>query len=170
MAILQDGYFTNDKKEGNTTYNFINQIEVEVGTTTSWSNQHQIGVGMEWEFEADILGFAKVKNKPSIHYDYTRVDSKSSTQTEKRLLRWEASGNQVAPGKTIYCKASAQSGKFDGGYWATAHVTLQNGKEFTFVARGELKAVGWSESFASCEDVENPTPGVTMLKLPDSST
>ncbi|KAF2795667.1 hypothetical protein K505DRAFT_382015 [Melanomma pulvis-pyrius CBS 109.77] len=77
-------------KKGNATYNFINQVETESSRTITQTNQHTISAGYEIKFKAAILGFAGVKTKISVKYDFPYIDPKSNTESdaksEKRTL------------------------------------------------------------------------------------
>jgi hypothetical protein len=79
--------------------------------------------------QTDIRSFVGIENKISMTYNFIHIDTKSNIESGKRNLRWEAANNIVAPGKTIHCQASAQSGTFDGEYTSMIKVCLNSGME-----------------------------------------
>lgn len=154
---FQDSYFTNKKSEGNSTFNFINQLEKHNTLTITATNQHQVTAGVKVEVEANVI-FAKATTEFSLQYQYQRVDTTATETKDVALMRWEISNNVIPPGGAIHCTASAERGEFNGGYTSTIKMYLKNGKEFHIRSKGTIQSVGWATCYSSCEDFEGEVP------------
>ncbi|KAF2108385.1 hypothetical protein BDV96DRAFT_605749 [Lophiotrema nucula] len=161
-SLLGEGYFTNDRNSS-ATCTFSNTVTRTNSRTVTQTNQHQVGYSFSFSVTADILDFAKIEESHTLSYQYTHIDTDATTTSEDIALRWDNTNLIVAPGKTIYCKASVVTGKFDGGYTSTIIVTINGGAQFSFKSRGQLDLVGWASVDSECNDVDTPPPGVPQL-------
>lgn len=121
-----------------------------------------VGMSLQWSIKASIL-MLEATSTFGLEFQYTRTEERTDSHSETRLLRWEASGNVVQPGKILYCQASCLTGSYNADYTSTLELTLDTGFVYSFKSRGTLSSAGWSESRTFCDDVDSIPSGAPLL-------
>ena len=149
-TILDYADHTNSMSESNETFTFTKSIAQATSKTYSNANTNSFGVSVQTEISGELLGMG-AKDTFGLSYDYSHV-STEETKTESTVTLSYSVATNLKPGQRVFCRATAMSGKYSGGYSCTVNVWLEDGTKYSFGSRGTMDQINWSKAESSCQD------------------
>jgi len=161
--MLYPGYFSNGL-ETNATALFKNSVTKTASRNISQSNRFQVGYSVGFKLSGELLVF-KTEHSLTLSFDYTHVETTEKSEETSAIVGWDLT-NIVLPGRTIYCKASVEEGRYTAKYTSYFILTLDTGYSFSFTSRGEVENVGYSQANVTCVPMERSTVPADAPQLP----
>jgi hypothetical protein len=91
-----------------------------------------------------------VKETTTLNYEYTNAHTEENSSTDEVHIQYMIA-TPLKPNDHIYCRSTASRGVYDGTYQCVVHVHLEDGTNWQFKSKGEMKQVQWTTASGSCQ-------------------
>ena len=148
--IIDYADHTNSLPNSNETFTFSKSIAQTNSKTYTNTNTNSFGVSIQTEISGELLGMG-AKDTFGLSYDYSHASSEEKKTEDSVTLSYTVA-TMLKPGERVFCRATAMSGKYSGGYSCTVNIWLEDGDKYTFASRGTMDQIMWSKASSSCQD------------------
>ncbi|KAF2018591.1 hypothetical protein BU24DRAFT_447255 [Aaosphaeria arxii CBS 175.79] len=152
MFTLDYADHTNNRQDGNETFTFTRSTTQSTSRKYSTKNTNTFGFDQAFKVSGKLLGI-EIDSTSTLKYGYANEQGQeSSTDASVTLTYWVA--NNMKPGDRVFCRATAERGRYNGAYTATVNVEIESGETFSFGSSGTMDQVQWSQASSECRDTD----------------